>query len=135
VESFSIKVRVRLSETDALGVVYYGNYFAYFDVSRMELLRSAGLNPGYLTERRLGFVAAESSCRYLSSARFDDYLTLRVWIERVGRSSVTYHHVIMKGRTKVAEGRVTDVMVDREGEPTEIPTEVRKRLRQLEAQA
>ena len=35
-------IRVRYAETDQMGVVYHGNYFAWFEVGRVELLRQAG---------------------------------------------------------------------------------------------
>lgn len=122
------KVRVRLAETDALGVVYYGNYLGFFDIARLEMLREVGIDLSFLKRRGLGFVAAESSCRYLSSAKFDDLLTLEVRVSRVGGSSVTYEHKISKGRTRVAEGRVTDVLVGLGGKPARIPDDIRERL-------
>ncbi len=125
---FSMSHRVRLSETDALGIVYYGQYFTYFDVSRLELLRKIGINHSFLKKRRLGFVAAEAQCRYHSSAKFDDVLTLGVSIERIGRSSVVYSHRIKKGRTTVAEGRVTDVMVRSDRRPVRMAADIRSRL-------
>ncbi len=39
-----IKVRVRYSETDKMGYVYYGNYATYFEVARVEMLREMGVN-------------------------------------------------------------------------------------------
>ena len=125
---FSVSHRVRLSETDALGVVYYGQYLTYFDVSRLELLRDAGITLQFLKERGLGFVAAEAVCRYRSSAKFDDVLTLRVKVERIGRSSVVYSHEVRDGERTVAEGRVTDVMVGRDGRPLPIDRDIRDRL-------
>lgn len=126
-------VRVRLSETDALGVVYYGQYLTYFDLSRLEMLREAGVTPQYLIRKRLGFVAAEVACRYLSSARFDEVLRLDVRVEKVGRSSVTYSHEITKNGAKVATGRVTDVMVGAGGRPATIPEAIRKKLARYSA--
>ncbi len=125
---FRMRHRVRLSETDALGVVYYGQYLTYFDLSRLELLRRMGITLSLLTRRGLGFVAAEASCRYHSSGRFDELLTLDVSVAKLGVSSVTYSHKIRRGRVLVAEGRVTDVMVDARREPVEIPAEFRKKL-------
>ena len=126
--AFSMRVRVRLPETDALGVVYYGQYFTYFDLSRLEMLRKEGITLKFLRERRLGFVAGEASCRYLSSARFDDLLTLRVGVARMGNSSVTYHHEVFRGKEEVAIGRVADVLVGPKGKPVKIPEDVRKML-------
>ncbi len=122
------EVRVRLTETDALGVVYYGHYYTYFDLCRLELLRELGITLRSLKKRDLGFVAARSSCRYHSSASFDDLLTLRVGVVSVGRTSVTYGHDIRKGRTKIAEGEVVDVMVNPKGKPVPIPADIRRQL-------
>jgi acyl-CoA thioester hydrolase len=126
--TFRTDVRVRLAETDALGVVYYGQYLTYFDVSRVEMLREAGITPGFLRTRKLGFVAAAAYCRYRASARLDDRLTLKVKIEKIGSSSVTYAHEITRDKTMVAEGRVTDVLVGRRGTPASIPDDIRRLL-------
>lgn len=126
--TFQMSHRVRLSETDALGVVYYGQYLTFFDVSRLELLREAGITHSYLKKRNLGFVAAEATCRYHSSAKFDDVITLTVNVARIGGSSVVYSHRIKKGRTAIADGRVTDVMVDGYKDAVRIPLDIRKRL-------
>ncbi|HRC36354.1 MAG TPA: hotdog domain-containing protein, partial [Bacteroidia bacterium] len=40
---FEHKVRVRYAEADRMGYVYYGNYAVYFEVARVEMLRSLGL--------------------------------------------------------------------------------------------
>lgn len=125
---FKASIRVRISETDFLGVVYYGHYYTYFDVARLEMLRSLGIGPSILTSRGLGFVAAESSCTYHASARFDDLLIVRVEVIRIGNKSVTYVHTITKGRKRIAEGMVTDVMVDRTGRPKRIPADIGKKL-------
>ncbi len=125
---FSMEVRVRLAETDALGVVYYGQYLTYFDVSRLEMLRAAGVTIDLLKRRSLGFVAAESNCKYISSARFDDVLTLSASVARIGMSSVQYFHKASRNGEEVAEGKVTDVLVGRGGKPVKIPQDIRDRL-------
>lgn len=121
-------IRVRLSETDALGVVYYGQYFSYFDLARLEMLRKAGITLEFLRRRKLGFVAAKAACRYLSSLKFDDKFTVRVEVARLGNASVEYRHTITKGRKRIAEGEVTDVMVKDVGGAAKIPEDIRKRL-------
>jgi len=65
--SLTSRLRVRLSETDAFGVVCYASYFVYFDVARQDLLRRARLLD-FLRRRRLSFVAARDTCEYHASA-------------------------------------------------------------------
>ena len=38
------RVRVRYAETDQMGVVYHSNYFIWFEVGRVELLRQLGFS-------------------------------------------------------------------------------------------
>lgn len=129
---FETRVRARLSETDALGVVFYGRYYDYFDLARLEMLRKLGITLGTLKVRHLGFVAAESWCKYSASAKFDDLLRLKVGVERIGNSSVSYAHEIWRARDLIAEGRVVDVMVNAKGEPVTIPADIRSKLARYE---
>ncbi len=127
--SFETRVRVRLSETDTFGVVYYANYFIYFDLARLELLRRARLLE-LLSKEKLKFVAASATCNYLAPATFNELLSLRARVVRVGESSVAYEHEILrtKDSRKIATGRVVDVMVDGEGGTVAIPELIRSRL-------
>lgn len=125
--AFTTTTRVRLSETDALGVVYYGQYFTYFDLSRLEMLRSLGITPAFLRKRKVGFVAAGATCRFRDSARFDELLSLTARVAKVGGSSVTYSHRISRAKTTIAEGEVTDVLM-KAGRPERIPEDIRSML-------
>ena len=120
---------MRLSETDAFGVVYYANYFVYFDVVRQDLLRRARLFE-LLRRWRLSFVAASASCEYHAPARLNDLLNLEVKVHRVGDSSVTYDHIVSRARDSVrlATGRVVDVLVDEKGAARRLPDAARSRL-------
>ncbi len=128
-KSLETRLRVRLSETDAFGVVYHSNYFVYFDVARQGLLRRARVIE-LLSRWKLNFVAAKATCDYHAPARFNDVLSLRVRVAKVGESSVTYEHEVFRAKDskKIATGRVVDVMVDSEGNVTPIPALILSRL-------
>lgn len=68
--------RVRYSDTDKMGVVYYGNYMRLFEIGRTELLRSAGLP--YVEFEREGLLlpVLEAHCEYLLPARYDEMLVI-----------------------------------------------------------
>lgn len=68
--------RVRYSDTDKMGVVYYGNYMRLFEIGRTELLRAAGLP--YADLERDGFLlpVLEAHAEYHEPARYDDLLTI-----------------------------------------------------------
>jgi len=123
------KLRVRLSETDALGIVYYSNYFVYFDVARIELLRDAGITKDELDKNGFLFLCAEANCKYLSPLYLDELITVKTWIEKIGNTSLVYRHSIIKENGKeAAQGYIRDVLTNKEGKPVTIPLDWRKAL-------
>ena len=71
-------VRVRYAETDKMGIVYYANYFIYFEIGRVEYLRQRGLDYRRMELEDDSFtVVAEAKCRYRRPARYDDPLRIR----------------------------------------------------------
>jgi acyl-CoA thioester hydrolase len=90
---FRARTRVGFSDTDAQGVVYYGRYNPYFDLARVEYLRSLGL----LHRRNSGdFVMRANDVEYFAPARFDDELEIYVRVSRLGRTSVTFEFAAYK---------------------------------------
>ena len=84
---FSARTRVGFSDTDAQGIVYYGRYNPYFDLARVEYLRSLGQ-----LQRETGgdFVMRANDVEYFAPARFDDELEIFTRVSRIGRTSVTF---------------------------------------------
>jgi len=71
------EVRVRYAETDQMGIVYYANYLVWFEIGRVELLRSLGLAYSQLeTEHECILPVVEASCRYRAPARYDDEIQI-----------------------------------------------------------
>src|SRR5437660_1231150 len=84
---FSARTRVGFSDTDAQGIVYYGRYNPYFDLARVEYLRSLGL----LHYQGDGdFVMRANDVEYFAPARFDDEIEVYARVSRIGRTSVTF---------------------------------------------
>jgi acyl-CoA thioester hydrolase len=80
--------RVGFSDTDAQGIVYYGRYNPYFDLARVEYLRSLEL----LQQRGEAgnFVMRANDVEYFAPAVFDDEIEVYVRVSRIGRTSVTF---------------------------------------------
>jgi len=85
---FSARTRVGFSDTDAQGIVYYGRYNPYFDLARVEYLRSLRLlqNRGEAGN----FVMRANDVEYFAPAVFDDEIEVHVRVSRIGRTSVTF---------------------------------------------
>ena len=109
----SVRTRVAFSDTDAQGIVYYGRYNPYFDLARVEYLRSIDLldyqGPGE-------FVMRANDVEYFAPARFDDELEIHVQVGRIGRTSLTYQFEAYKlpERTLMVTAHQTLVYVDLE---------------------
>jgi acyl-CoA thioester hydrolase len=90
---FSACTRVGFSDTDAQGIVYYGRYNPYFDLARVEYLRSLRL-----LHRNAGgeFVMRANDVEYFAPARFDDELEIHARVSRLGRTSVTFSFAAYK---------------------------------------
>lgn len=71
------ELRVRYAETDQMGIVYYANYLVWFEIGRVELLRSLGLAYSELEREHDRILpVAESRCRYRQPARYDDAIPI-----------------------------------------------------------
>ena len=74
------EVRVRYAETDQMGIVYYANYLVWFELGRVELLRSLGLAYSRLEiDHKCILPVIEARCRYRSPARYDDVILIETW--------------------------------------------------------
>src|SRR6187402_2841716 len=70
-------IRVRYAETDQMGVVYYANYFVWFEVARTDLLRTLGWTYREMEASGVMLPVIEASCQYKQPARYDDELEIR----------------------------------------------------------
>src|SRR5678815_6132115 len=84
---FSSLTRVGFSDTDAQGIVYYGRYFPYFDVARVEYFRHLHL---LYADFEGDLVLRALDIEYHAPARFDDLLEVFIRVERIGRTSMTF---------------------------------------------
>ena len=133
------ELRVRFAETDAQGVVYYAHYFVWFEVARVNFLRSLGFNYSDVERTGIGFVIAEAYCRYLAPAHFDELIRIRTTVEEVKRSSFTLSYEVLNAETgqTLALGRTVQVFVNLRGDkkPVPIPPSLREALMRAKGDA
>ena len=127
--SFSARTRVGFSDTDAQGVVYYGRYNPFFDLARVEYLRSLGLlhhdGPG-------DFVMRANDVEYFAPAVFDDEIEVHVRVSRIGSTSVTFQFAAYRERDDMLMVTAHQTLVYVElGERTKrpVPDDFRRQIR------
>ncbi len=117
------RVRVRYAETDQMGVVYHSNYFIWFEVGRVELLRQLGF--AYREMERDGclIAVADARCRYKAPARYDDVVLIRTCLKNVRESLIHfgYRAIRESDGTLLAEGETTHIVTDPELKRRELP--------------
>ena len=121
------RVRVRYAETDKMGVVYYANYFVWFEVGRTDLLREAGWNYRDMETEGFGLPVIDAQCTYRGSARYDDEIEVRTRGEMLSpvRVKFTYDIVRPADAATLATGTTVHATVDRNGRPCRLPQRVR----------
>ena len=126
------EVRVTYADTDKMGIIYYANYFKYFELGRTELMRSLGVRYRDLeVQRKLFLPAVETGCRYLAPSRYDDLLAVRTWISEIGRASIRFENAIFDkerpGR-KLARGFSRHVIVNDLWRTVRAPQDIKQLL-------
>jgi acyl-CoA thioester hydrolase len=121
-------VRVRYAETDKMGVVYYANYFVWFEVARADLLRTLGWSYREMEEAGVALPVIEAHCEYHRAARYDDELD----VQAVGRilspvrMEFTYRVHRRGDAVPSASGRTVHAAVSADGRPCRLPPRIRQ---------
>lgn len=88
----STKIRVRYGETDQMGYMYYGNYAEFYEVGRVEMLRSLGLSYRAMEEFGVMMPVLEMHCRYIKPAKYDEEITIKVTISNMPSTRILFHY-------------------------------------------
>ncbi len=111
--TYETKIRVRYAETDQMGFVYYGNYATYYEVARVEALRSLGLTYKKLEESGVLMPVVENRSKYIRPAKYDDLLTVRLKIPALMKKRITFEYEIYNERGKLIHtGSTTLTYID-----------------------
>jgi len=104
-----------------MGYLHHSRFFQYFEMGRIELLRTAGHSYADLERHGIFFVVVKAECRFKAPARFDDELTLLTRINRQTLVRIDHAYELRRGKLLLAEGETTIACVDREGKLVQIP--------------
>lgn len=120
------QVRVRYGETDQMGIVYYGNYASYYEVARVECMRTLGLSYSELEAKGFMLPVLENHSKYLGPAKYDDLLTIKVSIRELPKVRIAFYCDIYNEKNElINEGKTILVFVDKETrKPCRIPEQM-----------
>lgn len=121
---FSMQIRVRYCETDAMGCLHHSQFFNYFEQGRTELLRNQGGNYREIEEAGLFLVVVRLQCSYHAPARYDDVLTLVTRVENVSAVKIDHSYRLLRGEQLLATATSTLACVDRDGKVARLPESI-----------
>jgi acyl-CoA thioester hydrolase len=110
---FEVEDTVRFNEVDEWGIVWYGNYMAWFEVGRMALLRQFDLLPKNMVE--LGYIAPviNLKCDFKQPASSGERIIIRVTVEKPEIAALIFKFEILRkeDRALLARGETTQVLM------------------------
>jgi acyl-CoA thioester hydrolase len=118
----AVPLRVRFSETDAMGVANNAAYLAWFEVGRVEYLREIGHSYADVHSGGMDMVVVEARISYLRALRFDDTFTVECTCTSVRGASFTFGYELRDARGVCTRGETRHACVDRERmRPVRVP--------------
>ena len=94
--TWDARIRAIYRDTDQMGVVYYGNYYAWFEVGRNEYIRSLGLSYKDLEDKGIMLPVVESRCEYKIPAKYDDVVIIRTGISRMTAARIVFVYEVIR---------------------------------------
>src|SRR5688572_10377081 len=128
--SHSHTFRPIYGDTDMMGVVYYANYFRYFEAGRTEFLRAVGFRYKDFESNGFALPVVSASARYHAPARYDDELALETTLSEVRFSTVrmTYRLTRVTDASLIATGETRHACLGPDGRVVRLPQEFLKKL-------
>jgi len=124
------RLRVRYAETDQMGLAWHGNYLAWFEVGRTDLLRETGLTYRELEQQGLKLPVIAAEARYLRPARYDDQLEIDTELGALEGARLRFLYRVRRAgeQQPLATGATEHALVDESGRPRRVPEDLRRRL-------
>ena len=125
-----VTLRVRYGETDKMGFVYYGVYAQYYEVGRVELLRSLGISYKSIEENGFELPVLNFNINYKKPAYYDDKLTLKTSIKEMPTSKIIFFYECFNDNNQlINNGEISLVFVNKETKkPCRAPQIIKEKL-------
>jgi acyl-CoA thioester hydrolase len=125
------RVRVRYAETDQMGVVYHSNYLVWFEIGRVDFIRSLGMDYRSMEqEDGLGIAVVDVTARYKCPARYDDELKIETRLAAARGPVIKFQYRVLRDTdgAVLCEGETVHVVVDREMKKRSLPEKYASRF-------
>ena len=106
--------KVRYVETDKMGIVHHSNYYPWFEIGRGEFIKETDISYKDMEEQGILMPLAESYCKYIVPAKYEDLVTIETWIETLSPVKVIFNYKVIREEDGVilAKGSTTHAFVN-----------------------
>ena len=127
--SHEIQLRVRYGETDKMGYLYYGNYAQYFEVGRVEWLRSLGFSYRAM-EDEMGILmpVKRLDIRYVRPLHYDELVTVKTTLRQLPDNYITFDVELFTEKGKLATGGKVKLVFVQEGKTIPFPNFLKEKI-------
>lgn len=118
-KSKTTQVRVRYKETDKMGVVYYANYFVWFEIGRTEYFRKLGIPYSQFEKNDLYLPVTEAFCEYKGPAQYDELVNIHTRVSSFQGIRITFNYEVTRDSDGevLARGHTRHAFVNSRGRP------------------
>ncbi len=116
------QIRVRYGETDQMGYVYYGNYALYYEVGRVEAIRTLGYSYKQMEEEGVIMPVKKMETTYLRPVFYDELITVRTIIQSMPDKEIVFRAELYNEKEELVNvGIITLVFFDPNTKKTTSP--------------
>lgn len=117
------KIRVRYADTDQMGFMYYGNYATFYEVGRVEMLRSLGLTYKSMEESGVIMPVTDLKCKFILPALYDEEITVKVFIDKMPTLRIHFRYELFNEKDELINmGETTLVFIDQKKKKPCLPS-------------
>ncbi|MCH7602428.1 MAG: acyl-CoA thioesterase [Planctomycetes bacterium] len=120
-----MRIRVRYSECDPMGVAHHTTYPVWFEMGRTELLRASDRSYREYEAAGVFLAVVALEISYKKPALYDDLLELESVVSKIGHVKITHEYALRRNGKLLATGKTTLACLDREGKLCPVPDSLR----------
>jgi acyl-CoA thioester hydrolase, YbgC/YbaW family len=108
------KIVVRYAETDKMGIVHHSNYFIWFEAGRTDFIKGSNISYSEMEENGILIPLAESNCKYIIGAKYEDELIIKTWVKQLTPVKVEFNYSVIRenDQKEISKGSTLHVFVN-----------------------
>ncbi|WP_026889504.1 acyl-CoA thioesterase [Clostridium beijerinckii] len=108
------KIVVRYAETDKMGIVHHSNYFIWFEAGRTDFIKGSHISYSEMEENGILIPLAESNCKYIIGAKYEDELIIKTWVKQLTPVKVEFNYSVIRenDQREIAKGSTLHIFLN-----------------------